>query len=85
MKNYLCLNGKKIELTPEQVHALTGESGYDVSLDESGEIARVGKYEFIMVRLRRALGRHRPLLRQPQRRRRAPGFALCIFYLCIFG
>ena len=50
MKNYLCLNGKKIELTPEQVHALTGESGYDVSLDESGEIARVGKYEFIVLK-----------------------------------
>ena len=50
MKNYLCLNGKKIELTPEQVKSLAGESGYDVSLDESGEIARVGKYEFIVLK-----------------------------------
>lgn len=53
MKNYLCLNGKKIELTPEQVKSLTGEmkeSGYDISLDESGEIARVGKYEFIVLK-----------------------------------
>ena len=50
MKNYLCLNGKKIELTPEQVQSLTGESGYDVSLDESGEVARVGKYEFIVLK-----------------------------------
>ena len=53
MKNYLCLNGRKIELTPEQVKSLTGEmkeSGYDVSLDESGEIARVGKYEFIVLK-----------------------------------
>ena len=53
MKNYLCLNGKKIELTPEQVKSLTGEmkeSGYDVSLDESGEIAGVGKYEFIVLK-----------------------------------
>ena len=53
MKNYLCLNGNKIELTPEQVKSLTGEmkeSGYDVSLDESREIARVGKYEFIVLK-----------------------------------
>lgn len=50
MKNYLCLNGKKIELTPEQVQSLVGESGYDVSLDESGEIARIGKYEFIVLK-----------------------------------
>ena len=50
MKNYLCLNGKKIELTPEQVQSLTGDSGYDVSLDESGEIARVGEYEFIILK-----------------------------------
>ncbi|MBE6547945.1 MAG: hypothetical protein E7667_03580 [Ruminococcaceae bacterium] len=53
MKNYLCLNGKKIELTPEQVKSLIGEmkeGGYDVSLDESGEVARIGKYEFIVLR-----------------------------------
>ena len=50
MKNYLCLNGKKIELTPEQVQFLTRESCYDVSLSEGGEVATIGKYEFIVLK-----------------------------------
>ena len=50
MKNYLCINGKKIELTPEQIKSLTGGSGSDVALSEDGELARIGEHEFIVLK-----------------------------------
>ena len=49
MKNYLCLNGRKIELTPEQIKSLTGGSGSDVALSEDGLLARIGEHEFIVL------------------------------------
>lgn len=50
MKNYLCINGKKIELTAEQIKELTNGSGYDVALSEDGQLARIGEHKFIVLK-----------------------------------
>ncbi len=54
-KNYICINGKKIELTKEQLKQLgiTTETCY---LSENGKIAHIGEYEFIVIKTDNKLG-----------------------------
>lgn len=52
MKNYICVNGKKIELTEEQVSQLIGgECASTVKLSDigEGETFKLGEYEFIVL------------------------------------
>ena len=48
MKNYICINGKKIELTAEQVAQLMGEKKRlgDIA---AGDTFKIGEYEFIVL------------------------------------
>lgn len=52
MNNYLMLNNKKIELTPEQVKEIENSFGFNkIKLSEipNGETFKVGSYEFIVL------------------------------------
>lgn len=49
MKNYLCIDGKKIELTQEQLQQLGVVKEPEVSLSTDGKIAKIGEYEFIVL------------------------------------
>lgn len=54
MKNYLCINGKKIELTAEQIKQIEGSmkvKGTETKLKSIpvGETFKLGKYEFIVL------------------------------------
>lgn len=49
MKNYICINGKKTELTKEQLKQLGLESPV-IELVNNGEIAKIGDYEFIVLK-----------------------------------
>ena len=49
MKNYLCINGKKTELTAEQKKLLGIVDNPIVSLSADGKIAKIGEYEFIVL------------------------------------
>ena len=52
MKNYISLNGKKIELTPEQVAEMSkslGISQKNLSAISTGNTFKVGDYEFIVL------------------------------------
>ena len=52
MKNYLCINGKKIELSAEKLEELRASLSEPQTqlLDKKiGEIARIGEYEFIVL------------------------------------
>ena len=52
MTNYICINGKKIELTAEQIAQLTGgECASTVKLSDitEGETFKLGEYEFIVL------------------------------------
>ena len=52
MKNYICINGKKIELTEEQIAQLTEpESTSTVKLSSirEGETFKLGEYEFVVL------------------------------------
>ena len=51
MKNYICINGKKIELTEEQIAQLVGDSEKQKRLGdvEVGAVFKIGKYEFIVL------------------------------------
>ena len=52
MKNYLMLNNKKIELTPEQVKEIENSFGFNkIKLSEIpvGETFKVGGFEFIVL------------------------------------
>lgn len=50
MKNYICINGKKIELTAEQVAQLMGESAKKRLADiHIGDTFMIGEYEFIVL------------------------------------
>ena len=50
MKNYLCVNGKKIELTNEQLKKLGIVEEPIAILSADGEIAKIGEYEFIVLK-----------------------------------
>lgn len=54
-KSYLVINGKKTELTKEQLKQLgiISETAY---LSEDGKIAHIGEYEFIVIKTNEKLG-----------------------------
>lgn len=52
MKNYICINDQKIELTPEQVAQIVAAQGEEkVVLSEipEGETFKIGDYEFVVL------------------------------------
>ena len=49
MKNYICIDGKKAELTKEQLEKLGICTKPTIYLEENGEIAHIGDYEFIVL------------------------------------
>ena len=49
MKNYLCINGKKTELTEEQMRQLGILKEPIAVLTDGGKIAKIGDYEFIVL------------------------------------
>lgn len=51
MKNYICINDKKIELTEEQVKKIQESCGINKRLSDIpvGETFKIGKYEFIVL------------------------------------
>ena len=61
-KNYICINGKKTELTKEQLKQLgiVAETCY---LSEDGKIAHIGEYEFIVIKTDEKLGTTELLMR----------------------
>lgn len=54
-KNYICINGKKTELTKEQLKQL-GIIPQTCYLSEDGKIAHIGEYEFIVIKTDEKLG-----------------------------
>lgn len=54
-KNYLCINGKKTELTKEQLNQL-GIIPETCYLSDDGKIAHIGEYEFIVIKTDDKLG-----------------------------
>lgn len=50
MKNYLCIDGKKIELTQEQLQQLGVLKESVASLSADGKIAKIGEYEFVVLK-----------------------------------
>ena len=56
MKNYICINGIKTELTEEQMKRLEVLTEPVVRLSNDGMIAKIGKYEFIVLKNDKTLG-----------------------------
>mgnify|MGYP003293556968 CR=1 FL=1 len=61
-KNYICINGKKTELTKEQLKQL-GIIAETCYLSEDGKIAHIGEYEFIVIKNNEKLGTTELLLK----------------------
>lgn len=61
-KNYICINGKKTELTKEQLKQL-GIITEPCYLSEDGKIANIGDYEFIVINTDEKLGTTELLLK----------------------
>ena len=61
-KNYICINGKKTELTKEQLKQL-GIIPETCYLSEDGKIAHIGEYEFIVIKTDEKLGTTELLLK----------------------
>ena len=61
-KNYICINGKKTELTKEQLKQL-GIIAETCYLSEGGKIAHIGEYEFIVIKNNEKLGTTELLLK----------------------
>lgn len=66
MKNYICINGKKIQLTPEQIAQLTktGEAG-EIKLESipEGDTFKIGRYECVV--LQQAIDGTAVILKEP--------------------
>lgn len=60
--SYLCINGKKTELTKEQLKQL-GIIAETCYLSEDGKIAHIGEYEFIVIKTDEKLGTTELLLK----------------------
>ena len=60
--SYLCINGKKTELTKEQLKQL-GIVTETVYLSDDGKIAHIGEYEFIVIKTDDKLGTMELLLK----------------------
>lgn len=54
-KNYICINGKKTEITKEQLKQL-GIIAETCYLSDDGEIAHIGEYEFTVIKTDEAEG-----------------------------
>lgn len=50
LKNYLCINGKKTELTEKQLKQLGISIEPIATLTDNGTIAKIGEYEFIVLK-----------------------------------
>ena len=50
LKNYLCINGKKTELTEKQLKQLGISIEPIATLTNNGAIAKIGEYEFIVLK-----------------------------------
>lgn len=50
LKNYLCINGKKTELTEKQLKQLGIIVEPIATLTNNGDIAKIGEYEFIVLK-----------------------------------
>lgn len=61
-KNYICINGKKTELTKEQLNQL-GIITETCYLSEDGKIAHIGEYEFIVIKSDEKIGTTELLLK----------------------
>lgn len=61
-KNYICINGKKTELTKDQLKQL-GIIAETCYLSEDGKIAHIGDYEFIVIKTDEKLGTTELLLK----------------------
>ncbi len=61
-KNYICINGKKTELTKEQLKQL-GIAKEMVYLSDDGKIAHIGDYEFIVLKTEEKIGATHLLLK----------------------
>ncbi len=62
-KNYICINGKKTELTKEQLKQL-GIIAETCYLSEDSKIAHIGEYEFIVINTDEKLGITSLLMRE---------------------
>lgn len=49
-KNYICINGKKTNLTEKQLKQLGLSIRPIATLSDNGEIAKIGEYEFIVLK-----------------------------------
>lgn len=56
MKNYLCINGKKTELTKEQMKQLGIVQEPIATISADGKTAKIGDYEFIVLKNDKTLG-----------------------------
>lgn len=56
MKNYICINGIKTELTDDQMKRLEILNEPVATLSADGAIAKIGKYEFIVLKNDKTLG-----------------------------
>ena len=61
-KNYICINGKKTELTKEQLKQL-GIIAETCYLSDDGKIAHIGEYEFIVIKTDEKIGTTELLLK----------------------
>ena len=50
LKNYLCINGKKTELTEKQLKQLGITVENIATLTDGGKIAKIGEYEFVVLK-----------------------------------
>ena len=50
MKDYICINGKKTELTKEQLRQLGIAKEPTATISPDGKIAKIGDYEFIVIK-----------------------------------
>ena len=50
LKNYLCINGKKTELTEKQLRQLGISVEPIAAMTDGGKIAKIGEYEFIVLK-----------------------------------
>ena len=50
MKNYVCINGKKVAITDEQLKKLGIIQEPIATLSKDGKIAKIGDYEFIVLK-----------------------------------
>lgn len=56
MENYLCINGKKTELTQEQMKQLGIVQDPIATISADGKTAKIGDYEFIVLKNDKTLG-----------------------------